>query len=91
VRLTGTDTGTEEERHNLVTEDFILRKLFLCLKESQLSFSAMASVKKVNLSLRISTLDAGEWSTSRSGRFVHRDIDPSTYWAGGWVGFRGSG
>jgi hypothetical protein len=32
-----------------------------------------------------SALDGGEWSTSRPGRFTHRERDPGTHWIGGWV------
>jgi hypothetical protein len=27
----------------------------------------------------------GEWSASRTGRFVPRERDPGTHWIGGWV------
>jgi hypothetical protein len=37
-----------------------------------------------------SALDGGEWSASRSGRFIPRDNVPSTYFIGGWVGPRTS-
>jgi hypothetical protein len=33
-------------------------------------------------------LDGGEWSTSRPGRFTHRESAPGTHWTGGWVGPR---
>jgi hypothetical protein len=33
-------------------------------------------------------LDAGEWSSSRPGRFTPREIAPVTHWIGGWVGPR---
>jgi hypothetical protein len=35
-----------------------------------------------------STLDGGEWSSSRPGRFTPRERDPSTHWIGGWMGPR---
>jgi hypothetical protein len=35
-----------------------------------------------------STLDGGEWSASRPGRFAPRERAPDTHWIGGWVGPR---
>jgi hypothetical protein len=35
-----------------------------------------------------SALDAGEWSTSRRGRFTHRERASGTHWIRGWVGPR---
>jgi hypothetical protein len=35
-----------------------------------------------------STLDGGEWSDSRPGRFNLRQRAPCTHWIGGWVGLR---
>jgi hypothetical protein len=35
-----------------------------------------------------STIDVGEWSASRPGRFTPREIAPGTHWIGGWVGPR---
>jgi hypothetical protein len=35
-----------------------------------------------------STLDGGEWSASRPGRFTLRERVPSTLCIGGWVGPR---
>jgi hypothetical protein len=35
-----------------------------------------------------SELDGGEWSTSRTGRFIPRERAPGTHWIGGWVGPR---
>jgi len=35
-----------------------------------------------------STLDGGEWSASRPGRFTLRERAPGTHWIGGWVGPR---
>jgi len=35
-----------------------------------------------------STLDGGEWSASRPGRFVPREIVSGTPWIRGWVGSR---
>jgi hypothetical protein len=35
-----------------------------------------------------STLDGGEWSVSRSGRFTPRERTPSIHLIGGWVGPR---
>jgi hypothetical protein len=35
-----------------------------------------------------STLDGGEWSVSRPGRFTPRERGPGTHWIGGWVGPR---
>jgi hypothetical protein len=32
-----------------------------------------------------STLDGGEWSTSRHGRFAPRERGPGTHRIGGWV------
>jgi hypothetical protein len=32
-----------------------------------------------------SALDGGEWSASCSGCFTSREIDPDTYWIGGWL------
>jgi hypothetical protein len=32
-----------------------------------------------------SALDGGEWSASRSGRFIPNEIAPSIHWIGGWV------
>jgi hypothetical protein len=32
-----------------------------------------------------STLDGGEWSASRPGRFTPRERAPGTNWIGGWV------
>jgi hypothetical protein len=37
-----------------------------------------------------STLDGGEWSASRTGRFTLRERAPGTHWIGGWVGPRNS-
>jgi hypothetical protein len=34
------------------------------------------------------TLDGGEWSASRFGRFTSRERAPSIHWIGGWVGPR---
>jgi hypothetical protein len=34
------------------------------------------------------TLDGGEWSASRPGRFTPRERAPGTHWTGGWVGPR---
>jgi len=34
------------------------------------------------------TLDGGEWSASRRGRFTPREGTPGSHWIGGWVGFR---
>jgi hypothetical protein len=34
------------------------------------------------------TLDGGEWSASRPGRFTPRERAPGTHWIGGWVGPR---
>jgi len=33
-----------------------------------------------------SAVDVGEWSASRSGRFIPREKAPSIHWIGGWVG-----
>jgi hypothetical protein len=30
----------------------------------------------------------GEWSTSRPGRPISQERNPSTHWIGGWVGLR---
>jgi hypothetical protein len=35
-----------------------------------------------------STLDGGEWSASRSGRFTSKNTAPGAHWIGGWVGLR---
>jgi hypothetical protein len=35
-----------------------------------------------------SALDGGEWSASRPGRSLPREMIPSTYWTGGWVDVR---
>jgi hypothetical protein len=35
-----------------------------------------------------SSLDGGEWSASRPGRFTPREGAPCTHWIGGWVGPR---
>jgi hypothetical protein len=35
-----------------------------------------------------SSLDGGEWSASRPGRFTPRERAPGTHWIGGWVGPR---
>jgi hypothetical protein len=35
-----------------------------------------------------STLDGGEWSASRLGRFTPGEEAPGTHWIGGWVGPR---
>jgi hypothetical protein len=35
-----------------------------------------------------STLDGGEWSASRSGRFTPRERAPDNHWIGSWVGPR---
>jgi len=35
-----------------------------------------------------STLDGGEWSASRPGRFTLREGAPGTHWIGGWMGSR---
>jgi hypothetical protein len=35
-----------------------------------------------------STLDGGEWSASRPGRFTPKERAPGTHWIGGWVGLR---
>jgi hypothetical protein len=32
-----------------------------------------------------SALDGGEWSASRTGRFIPRETVPDTHWIGGWV------
>jgi hypothetical protein len=37
-----------------------------------------------------STLDGGERSASRPGRFIPTERVPSTHWIGGWVGPRAS-
>jgi hypothetical protein len=34
----------------------------------------------------VSTLDDAEWSASRSGRFIRREIVSATHWIGVWVG-----
>jgi hypothetical protein len=34
------------------------------------------------------SLDGGEWSASRPGRFTSRERAPGTHWIGGWVGPR---
>jgi hypothetical protein len=34
------------------------------------------------------TLDGGEWTASRPGRFTPMGRTPGTYWLGGWVGPR---
>jgi len=31
------------------------------------------------------TLDGGEWSASRTGRFIPRERTPGTHWIRGWV------
>jgi hypothetical protein len=36
----------------------------------------------------ISALGGGEWSASRSGRFIPREKAPGTHWIGGWAGIR---
>jgi hypothetical protein len=33
-----------------------------------------------------STIDGGEWSDSRPGRFMPGERVPGTHWIGGWVG-----
>jgi hypothetical protein len=35
-----------------------------------------------------STLDGGEWSASRPGRFIATERTAGTHWIGGWVGPR---
>jgi hypothetical protein len=35
-----------------------------------------------------SALYGTEWSASRYGRFIPREIAPGTPWIGGWVGLR---
>jgi hypothetical protein len=39
-------------------------------------------------SFLISTLDGGEWSASRPGRFITTERAPCTHWIGSWVGPR---
>jgi hypothetical protein len=39
--------------------------------------------------LLTSALNGGEWSASRSSRFIPDEIDPRTHWIRGWVGPRG--
>jgi hypothetical protein len=34
------------------------------------------------------SLDGGEWSASRPGRFTPRERNPGTHWIGGWVDLR---
>jgi len=36
----------------------------------------------------ILALDGGEWSASRSGRFISGGRAPGTHWIGGWMGPR---
>jgi hypothetical protein len=36
------------------------------------------------------TLDGGEWSASRAGRFTPRESESGIQWIGGWVGPRAS-
>jgi hypothetical protein len=36
----------------------------------------------------MSAVEGGERSASRPGRFTPGERDPSTYWIGGWVGYR---
>jgi hypothetical protein len=36
----------------------------------------------------ISALGGGEWSPSRSSRFIYKERVPGTHWIGGWVGPR---
>jgi hypothetical protein len=36
------------------------------------------------------TVDGGEWSASRPGRFTPREKPPGIHWVGGWVGPRAS-
>jgi hypothetical protein len=35
-----------------------------------------------------STLDGGEWTASRPGRFTPRERAPGTHWIRGWMGPR---
>jgi hypothetical protein len=42
----------------------------------------------VEVSYNPSTLDRGEWSASRSCRFIPRERAPGTHWIGGLVGPR---
>jgi hypothetical protein len=35
-----------------------------------------------------SAFNGGEWSVSRSGRFIPRETDPGIHWIEGWVGPR---
>jgi hypothetical protein len=37
-----------------------------------------------------SSLDGGEWSASRPGRFTSKEITPGCHWIGGWMGPRAS-
>jgi hypothetical protein len=42
----------------------------------------------IDYSFLTSTLDGGEWSASRPGRFTPREIALGTHWIGGRVGPR---
>jgi hypothetical protein len=62
-------------------------KLSLCLTK----YYAMKACGQVDLQIHIfltSPLVGGEWSASRTGRFIPGERVPGTHWIGGWVDSR---
>jgi hypothetical protein len=50
--------------------------------------SAKGKKRYNSYSFLTSTLERGEWSASRPGRFLSPGKDPGTHWIGGWMGLR---
>jgi hypothetical protein len=62
-------------------------KLYLCFNWAPRHEGVMEWMYSPTHSLT-ATLDGGEWSASRPGRFTPRERAPGIHWIGGWVGPR---
>jgi hypothetical protein len=70
------------------TSSKIKVKLPLCFKWAPRHEGVLGERRYSSTHSWTSTLDGGEWSASRPGRFTPRERAPGTHWIGGWVGPR---
>jgi hypothetical protein len=63
-------------------------KLSLCFNRAPRHEGVLGEWRYNSTHSLTSTLDGGEWSASRPGRFTPKERAPGTHWIGGWVGPR---
>jgi hypothetical protein len=63
-------------------------KLSLCFNWAPRHWGVLGEWTYSSTRSLASALDGGEWSASRSGRFIPRERAPGTHWIRGWAGPR---